>query len=245
MTTVSKRESWMEHALRTWGEWVRDTAHWQGWGSGVDRAAIMADVGWGRSRTPGTYSNPVLAEVMALLHDGQGRQSMMHGEVLGLPSTERRVLVARYCGRPVLRRRSLEVDTVPIDIRMDHSDPELKVAHLPAIRARAARPKHPNICWLQLEWVRSINPKIEKRNGMMPFSEIGEIIRRRASSCHEAAERARLRLEFRLQVRRAIREGRMEVNGGSLRSEYAATHPQWYVDREREQEALDAAKAAA
>lgn len=92
------REHWIEPVLRAWASWVRDNARWQGWGSGVDR--IEASDGPPPPREPGTHSDPVLAELQAMLHDRQGAHAKLHSYILDLPTAERRVTVARYCGIP-------------------------------------------------------------------------------------------------------------------------------------------------
>lgn len=92
------RIPWIEELLSQWAGWVRDNARWQGWGSGIDRADESAGH---LKRGPGSHSNPVLAELMAVLANRHGRYARVHEHVMGLPIRERQVLVARYCGRPV------------------------------------------------------------------------------------------------------------------------------------------------
>ena len=109
---MKKREPWIETRLKDWAVWLQLNARWIGWGSGVDKVGLLAEAGWGRSRNPGCYSNPTLAEVMAATHDGQSKHWRLDTLVRALRTTERRVVVARYCGKPVTIERDGVVRTV-------------------------------------------------------------------------------------------------------------------------------------
>ena len=180
-------EPWIERVLKAWSDWVCTNARWQGAGAGaqerigLDSVSPLNDVGWGHTRNPGTHSDPTLAEVTAALHAGHGLAQAVHAEVMGLPVTERRVLVARYCGRPVQVERVLPPD-------------------LPGGRSTSR---------MEMAW----------SGGPLPFAQIGWLLELAPSTCHEALDRAKLRLIFRLEVRDAIRFGRFAPDGGSLREE--------------------------
>lgn len=178
---MRRREPWIEYALKRWSDWVRDNARWQGWGSGVDIVDALENAGWGRGRTPGVYANPVLAELLAMLHAGQGRHARMHAEITGLPTTERRVLVARYCGRPVPVERLMRSD---MDVPPSNRKPQ-------------------KVCWLEYAW----------SGGPLAFAEIARLLGLAPSTCHDALARAKLRLQWRLEVRQSIRSGAFMPDG--------------------------------
>lgn len=207
------REPWIEYALKAWAKWLQEFGRWQGQGAGVDNAALLAEAGWGRGRTPGVYSNPVLAEIMAMLHAKQGPHARLHSEILGLPDTERKVIVARYAGRLVpVPRSGFEEDTVRIDIDVPLPPPAtpedaVKVKYRRGALLRMASPGRPNVCWLN--W--------ELSGGPLPFTQVAQLLGLAPSTCHEAVEKAKLRLQFRLEVRRSIALGLFSPDGGSLR----------------------------
>lgn len=212
-----QREPWMEYILKAWAKWLQEFGRWQGQGSGVDVIGLIDNAGWGRGRTPGVYSNPVLAEIMAMLHAKQGPHARLHAEILGLPDTERKAIVARYAGRLVpVPRAGMDEDRirVPIDVPPPPAakpEDEVKVAHRHRVLQRMANPGRPNVCWL--DW--------ELSGGPLPFTQVGQLLGLSPSSCHEAVKRGKLRLQFRLEVRRAIAFGRFAPDGGSLREEVA------------------------
>lgn len=187
------REPWVEYILRKWAEWVAEKAVWQGMGGGVDTVGLLDGAGWGRiGRAPGTHSDPVLAEVMATLHDKQGPHARLHAEISGLPPTERRALVARYCGKPERMERVRDADVPP----WQRSSQQRRYCLL----------GEGHTVW---GW----------SGGLLPFSEIGRMLGLAPSTCHDAVERAKLRLLWRLEVGRSIRFGRFAPDGGRLREE--------------------------
>lgn len=215
MKRVQKRirEPWIEYILKAWAKWLAEFGRWQGQGAGVDNAALLAEVGWGRGRSPGTYSNPVLAEIMAMLYAKQGPHARLHAEILGLPDTERRAIVARYAGRLVpVPRMGMAEDRLKISIDVplpEPADPEDRVKVKYRLRAlrRMENPGRANVCWL--DW--------ELSGGPLPFAQVAQQLGLAPSTCHAAVERAKLRLQFRLEVRRSIALGQFAPDGGSLR----------------------------
>lgn len=228
MIQKKAREPWIEYALKAWGKWVKTTARWTGYGGGVDKASLIEQAGWGRSRNPGTYSDPTCAEVMAALWDRQGPHQRLHAEILGLPATERRVLVARYCGQPVPRRRPGSVEdlgTVGAQFDVPCTDEKVKVRNRLAVERRLrAAPFRGNVCWIEWEW----------SGGPLPFATVGQLVGMSTSGCHEALERAKLRLLFRLEVRDAIRDGQFDPAGGMLQMDSRQKYPEVYERIERE-----------
>lgn len=197
-----KREPWLERTLQGWAAWLIEYSRWVGWGGGADDP--LADAGWARGRTPGSYANPVLAE--ASLHQ---KWSGVHAEIMGLPVTERRVLVARYCGKPVpMPRTGMGEDTLRIGIDVplpppteDH--PAVKTKYLRRALQRLADPGKPNVCWIEWKW----------SGGPLPFAQVATLLDLAPSTCHAALERGKLRLQFRLEARAAVREGRFSPDG--------------------------------
>lgn len=188
------REPWIERTLLAWAAWVIEYSRWVGWGGGGDDP--LADAGWQRGRTPGCYANPTLME--ASLHQ---RWAGVHAEIMNLPATERRVLVARYCGQPVLVERDL-----PADHRYG-----------PAAAA-------------VMEW----------SGGPLPFAAIAALLGLAQSTCHDALYRAKLRLDMRLDVRRAVLSGAFSPDGtidpAKLERAREATQrgETWREERQRE-----------
>lgn len=236
------REPWLDRLLQSWAAWVVEYSRWVGWGGGADDP--LADVGWARGRTPGSYANPVLAE--ATWHQ---RWAGVHAEIMGLPTTERRVIVARYCGRPVpFPRAGHGEDLMRVSIDVPPPEPaarewaglevrctDVTAANRHRALQRMAVPAHPNVCWLEWRW----------SGGPLPFATIAQLLDLAPSTCHEAIDRAKIRLEFRLEVRRSIRSGLFSPDGvidpAKLDRAREATHRGETWKEQQEQEERDAA----
>lgn len=202
------REPWIERTLKAWAAWVIEYSRWVGWGGGADDP--LADAGWSRGRTPGCYSNPVLAE--AALHS---HWAGVHGVVMSLPASERRVLVARYCGYPVAVPRDtvgpgkdVREDTLGCEIDVPLPPPAkpkdvVKAKYRRQALQRMARPSKTNVCWLAWRW----------SGGPLPFARIATLLDLSPSTCHDTVERAKLRLMFRLAAREAILNGQFSPDG--------------------------------
>jgi hypothetical protein len=201
------REPWIERTLLGWAAWVIEWSRWVGWGGGADDP--LADAGWARGRTPGSYGNPTQAE--AALHQ---RWAGVHAEIMGLPLTERRVLVARYCGQPVQVERIVDPD-IPLAMRR----PEKIVGA-----------RH-----IEMRW----------SGGPLPFATIAALLGLAQSTCHDAMSRGKLRLEMRLDVRRAVLAGLFSPDGvidpAKLEHAREATHRGQTWKEQQEQEERDAA----
>lgn len=185
---------WFDPALVAWASWVRDNARWQGWGGGVDR---INEANHGGKRSPGTHSDPVLAELMAMLGQKQGPHARLHKHVLGLPSDERKVIVARFCGRPTLQRSAL-----------DYADEKGRATFV------GNWPKNKTVCLLDLVWHRGMEDEkpLEERK-LMRMRDVAITVGLSVSACETALERARLRLLFRIEVEAMIRRGAFMPDG--------------------------------
>lgn len=194
MCSMNLVPRWMDFALMAWADWVRGCGRWQGWGGGVDR---IDEQNHGGKRTPGTHSDPVLAELIAILARGHGPHTRLHMQVLELKATERRVIVARYCGRPKLERSALDLAE------------ESAMAAVP----RGTRMSKKTVCLLDLVWSRGWDERTQEERKLMLMADVATTAGRSVSACEKALTRAKLRLLFKMEVERMIRRGEFTPDG--------------------------------
>lgn len=211
-------EPYIERRLKEWAEWVRDKGRWQGFGSGVDRCAL-ADPGRASQRMPGTYSDPTPAETMLAAFDRQGRHAQLHRHILGLETVERRVVAARYLGRPQAVPSTLEHGLVhktwvPPTWTVDAEGKSQRIAgHF------ITQP----FCLLDYVW-----------SGYQSWAGVAATLDLPESTCRTAHDHAKDRIQKALNVDTVIRTGGFVPDGGRWTREA-------YLDYLAEQIILDAA----
>ncbi len=90
----------IENQLKEWGVWKVTAGLAQGWGGGVDGHV-------GGKRGAGSHSNPVLAEVLRTLKDGQGMSALIDAFLAEHPQRDRAMVLTHYVGEKEVKTTHL------------------------------------------------------------------------------------------------------------------------------------------